>query len=69
MHQNELNVMNDRLDRLTEERNACLTSIQEYRAEITRLTDPNTRGENIGGVTEAMGKVSEYIANNEDQRN
>jgi len=27
MHQNELNVMNERMDRLTEERNNCLQSI------------------------------------------
>jgi hypothetical protein len=45
-----------------------LTSIQEYRAEISRLTDPNTRGEIIGGVSDAIGKVNEYIANSEDQR-
>ena len=61
--------MNERMDRLTEERNNCLQSIQEYRAEIARLTDPNSRGDLIGGVNEAMSKVSEYIANNEDQRN
>ena len=58
--------MNARLDRLTEDRNDCLKTIQEYRSEIARLTDPHSRGDIIGGVNDAMGKVSEYIANNED---
>ena len=43
--------------------------MHEYRQEIARLTDPNYRGEVIGSMSDAIGKVSEYISNSEDQRN
>jgi hypothetical protein len=58
--------MRERLERITIERNDCLASVNEYRQEIARLTDPNHRGEIIGGMTDAIGKVSEYISNSED---
>lgn len=58
----------ERLERLTQERNNCLTSINEYRQEIAKLTDPNYRGELLGGMGDAIGKVSEYISHSEEQR-
>lgn len=60
--------MNERLERITEERNNCLGSIQEYRQEIAKLTDPNFREEGLSGLGDAMGKMNEYISSAEDQR-
>ena len=68
VHQSELDQVKERLDRVTMERNDCLTSINEYRQEIAKLSDPNYRGELIGGMSDAIGKVSEYISHSEDQR-
>lgn len=61
--------MGERLEKMTAERNDCLLSINEYRQEIAKLTDPNHRTEVLGGMSEAIGKVSEYISHSEDQRN
>jgi hypothetical protein len=60
--------LNERLEKVTQERNDCLLSINEYRQEIAKLTDPNYRKEVLGGMSEAIGKVSEYISHSEDQR-
>ncbi len=42
--------------------------LKEYRAEISRLTDPYVREESLGELSNAMSKVSEYINDSEDQR-
>jgi phage shock protein A len=66
LHEREMGLLRERLERITKERNDCLTSITEYRQEIARLTDPNNRGEAIDEMTSAMGKVTEYISSSEE---
>jgi hypothetical protein len=58
--------LHEKIHKMTQERDNCLLSIQEYRQEIGRLTDPAYRGEMLDGMSDALGKVSEYISNSED---
>ena len=60
--------MNARLQRITKERDDCHIAIQDYRSDLSQLTNFNVREKAIGETKDAYSKISAFINEAEDER-
>jgi hypothetical protein len=67
-HKAELAKYSLQIEKLNEDRAQLQETLKDYRCELARLTNPETRQEAMGELSTSLSRVSDYIADTEDSK-